>query len=410
MIYVDTTERDVQPDIFFPAPPTPTKERKYRKNQTAGDICVHFGLKDQKLPDETFRYGCRTSKGETTKQAFEAGQKFGIAAYRQNRSEAVYESNKKEPLGKPYVRGHLIPDPAMGFGVPSPPFEDGKLVIFPRDAIPEAEPVRQRYVKTHGNFAPGEMFTREYNWPEEAKGENFRFGVKQTSGNDQGGEGAKMALEPGREEDGSYPKTRFIQRTSEDYRSVVHPKLARTRNYQQGQLPVKPGHTFGIKSMSSEVTARSCILGYYGLNEQLPDQDLGRCIKPGRRNVTNEMRAFGTPSVRADIPALPVDKRSLADCQNYGDEVGSQALLNPQRFDSQGVADREFLLRRPKDEIQSLLENSGYKFSKEDFDEIWNTAVNLFEDSIPKASLDSFMFVYSDWINEHVKTSLKALG
>ena len=49
-----------------------------------------FGLKDQKLPDGTFRYGVRTSKGETTKQAFEAGQKFGIAAYRQMRNEAVY--------------------------------------------------------------------------------------------------------------------------------------------------------------------------------------------------------------------------------------------------------------------------------------------------------------------------------
>jgi len=218
-----------------------------------------------------------------------------------------------------------------------------------------------------------------------------------------------MALAMDRADDGSMPKTRFIQRTSEDYRSVVHPKIAKTKNYQQGKVPVQPGHTFGIKSMSSEVTARSCILGYYGLNEQLPDQDLGRCIKPGRRNVTAESRAFGIPSVRADIPALPVEKRSLADCQNYGDEVGSQALLNPQRFDSQGVPDREYLLRRPKEEIKSLLEAAGYKFSDEDFDAIWTNAVDLFQDSIPRASLDSIMFVYSDWINEHVKTSLKAL-
>lgn len=409
MIYLDTTERDVQPDIYFPAPPTPMKERKYRKNHTAGEINVHFGLKSQKLPDETFRYGIRSSKGESTKQAFEAGQKFGIAAYRQMRAEEVYESTKKEPLGKSYDRGHLIKMDPRGFGVPSPPVDDGKEVIFPRGVKPEEEHIRQRYIKTHGNFAPGEMFTREYNWPEEAKDEYFRFGVKQTSGGNYGGDGAKMALEPMRADDGGFPVTRFIQRTSEDYRSVVHPKIAKTKNYQQGKVPVPPGHVFGIKSMSSEVTARSCILGYYSLNEQLPDQDLGRCIKPGRRNVTAEARAFGVPSVRADIPALPVDKRSLADCQNYGDEVGAQALLNPQRFDSQGVPDREYLLRRPKDEIKSLLDAAGYKFSQEDFDHIWTTAVNLFEDSIPRASLDSFMFVYSDWINEHIKTSLKAL-
>jgi hypothetical protein len=400
---------DVQPDIYFPVPDTPTRERKFRKNHTAGEISVHFGLKDQKLPDTTFRYGVRSSKGETTKQAFEAGQKFGIAAYRQMRGEAVYESTKKEPLGKPYVRGHDAKVPAKGFGQPSAESQDGKEVVFPRGVVPETEFIRQRYVKTHGNFAPGEMFTREYNWPEEAKEPDFRFGVKQTSGGDQDGNGARMALQPFLEDDGSYPHTRFIQRTSEDYRNVVHPQLAKTKNYQQGKVPVPPGHVYGIKSMSSEVTARSCILGYYGLNEQLPDQDLGRCIKPGRRNVTAETRAFGTPSVRADIPALPQEKRSLADCQNYGDEVGAPALLNPQRFDSQGVPDREYLLRRPKEEIKSLLQAAGYKFSDEDFDEIWNTAVKLFEDNIPRASLDSFMFVYSDWINEHVKTSLKAL-
>merc|ERR1719359_2457058 len=101
------------------------------------------------------------------------------------------------------------------------------------------------------------------------------------------------------------------------------PAFATKTNLKQGpngpKVPL--GHAFGIKSTTSECTARSCILGYYSLNEQLPDQDLGRCMKPGRRNLTAEARAFGVPSVRADIPALPVDKRSLADCQNYGDEV-----------------------------------------------------------------------------------------
>lgn len=361
------------------------------------------------MPDETFRFGIKSSKGETTKQAFEAGQKFGIAAYRQMRNEAVYESNKKEPLGKTYIRGYDVRVPKKGFGLPSSETEDGKEVIFPRGVLPEKEAIRQRYVKTHGNFAPGEMFTREYNWPEEAKEEHFRFGVKQTSGDDRSGNGGRMALAWDLDDDGNYPKTRFIQRTSEDYRSVVHPKLARKRNYQQGKAPVSPNHVYGIKSMSSEVTARSCILGYYSLNEQLPDQDLGRCIKPGRRNVTAESRAFGTPSVRADIPALPIEKRSLADCQNYGDEVGAQALICPQRFLSQGVPDRDYLLRRPKEEIKSLFATAGYKFSEEDFDEIWDASVKLFEDDIPRASLDSFMFVYSDWINEHIKTELKAL-
>jgi hypothetical protein len=408
MIYLDTTERDVQPDIYFPAPPTPALERKYRKNQVAGEICVHFGLKDQKLPDDEFRYGVRTCKGETTEAALKAGQKFGIQAYKEGVAEQVYESNKREPLGKCFDRGHNVPLPPCGYGKKNGEPEDGKEAIFPRGVEPEPEHIRQRYVKTHGNFAPSEMFTRQYNWPDATMEKNFRFGVAANTGLGEG-VGVRMVLSTDKADDGSFPVTRFVQRTGEDYRHVVHPELGKKRNYQQQKPPMAPDHAYGIKSTSAEVTARTCILGYYSLNEQLPDQDLGRCIKPGRRNVTSESRAFGTPSVRADIPALPQERRSLADTQNYGDEVGSQVLLNPQRFDSQGVPDKEFLLRRPKDELRSLMENSGYTFSEADFDGIWNTAASLFEDGVELASLDSFMFVYSDRINETVKSHLNAL-
>merc|ERR1719355_282375 len=112
------------------------------------------------------------------------------------------------------------------------------------------------------------------------------------------------------------------------------------------------------RSITSDCTARSCILGYYALDEQLPDQDLGRCTKVGRRNMTKETRAFGVPSIRTDLEAPP-GRRSVADLTNYGDECGAAALLNPQRFDNKGVPGREFLLRRPKEELQGLVEASG---------------------------------------------------
>merc|ERR1719230_1964445 len=101
------------------------------------------------------------------------------------------------------------------------------------------------------------------------------------------------------------------------------------------------------------------------MHEQAPDKDLGICLTTGRRNVYHE-RSFGVPSVRSDIPAPAQERRSVADTLNYGDEVGAAALLHPQRFELQGVPDKEFLLRRSKEELQGIVIGAGYNFDEAD--------------------------------------------
>ena len=53
--------------------------------------------------------------------------------------------------------------------------------------------------------------------------------------------------------------------------------------------------------------------------------------------------------VRFDIPKP--NTRSMADTQNYGDEVGASSLISPQRFESMGIQDDEFLQRRTRDDV-----------------------------------------------------------
>merc|ERR1711976_94383 len=56
----DSSERDLQSEIYFPLPATPARERRFRRmSHGPGEIHVHHGLKDQKLPGEEFRYGMR---------------------------------------------------------------------------------------------------------------------------------------------------------------------------------------------------------------------------------------------------------------------------------------------------------------------------------------------------------------
>lgn len=470
----DSSERDVQPEIYFPAPPTPVKERRFRGiSHGPGEIHVHYGLKDQKLPGEDFRYGIRGCKGSSTEQAMKAGQMFGVAEYKNSVAERVYESNKQEPLGRPHIRGHNVKMLPEGHGNASGEPADAKMVIFPVDGQDEheeptallksgvkrgdtkldvdqsqfaigdaitigseqnvvvgfgsvvlkfpiknawppgtavwkvqhfaktAEGIRQQYKKSHNSFLPGERVERGYTLPDAAHADNFRFGKADTIGAE--GAGSKIALNWMAEDDGHYKQTKFVQKVAEDYRNVQHPKIMGKVHCKQGPTgpPMHPSHRYGISSSVSDYTARSCIMGYYSLGEQLPDQDLGLCTKPGRRNVTSERRAFGVPSVRTDVAAPPPGKKSIADMVSYGDECGAAALLTPQRFDSKGVPDAEFLVRRPKEELRQIVEAVQYDMC-EDFHDLFDRAADLFDDGMPLVSLDALLYLHQQGIDNQV--------
>lgn len=420
VVYEDSTGRNLQPDIHFPVPSTPNSQQKFRKDLNPGRIIVHHGLAGQKFPPKDFAYGHTTPGGDSVSQTFVAGQQFGVAEYLNSRGESIYESSKREPLGQSYVRGHKLPAPTQhpefeGFGKKCGPIQDGKEVIFPRGVLPETEAVHNTYVKTHGNFASGEMAVRNYEWPKAITGNpHFRFGIAEQTLPGRKGNGAKSALNMDLDDDGSQPRTRVVQRTSEDYRHVASDQLAVGKNMMQGKPPLPHDHAHGIKCIGSDASAGEVIRGYYARHEQMPDKDLGVCLTEGKRNlVEDEERSFGVPSVRTDLSAMgkapAVHRRSVADTMNYGDEVGASALLRPQRFELQGVPDTEFLHRRPKEELQGIVIGAGYKFEDVDFNGIYDKAASLFEDDLNLVSLDAFMYVYSGWINEHVRVTQKAL-
>jgi len=403
----DSAGKDLQSEIYFPAPATPTGERKYRRSQQPGEIYVHSGLKDQKLPGHEFSYGHRSVKGISTEDTMKAGMLLGVAAYKNSVTECVYESSKREPLGKPYIRGHPLKMLPEGYGNNSGFREDAKQVLFPTKQPQETKEAHTQYVKTHGSYAPCEAIHRDYNWPG-AITDNpyFRFGIKQCAPGNEG-VGARMAIDGDVDDDGNFKKSIMVQSVNEDYRHVQHPKFSHTKHQKQGPLgpPFPSDHRYGVKGSSEGGTAKACIRGFYSLPEQFPDQDLGRCLKMGRRNVTMEARAFGVPSVRSDIPQPHL--RSIANSTNYGDEVGTCALLNPQRFSSLGVADQDFLLRRPKDELRGLVEIACGAEAEACFDEVFQKARDLFQDSIDLVSLDAFLYVYSENINESVRQRLQ---
>mmetsp|Transcript_65204 Transcript_65204/g.171412 ORF Transcript_65204/g.171412 Transcript_65204/m.171412 type:complete len:221 (+) Transcript_65204:3-665(+) len=210
-------------------------------------------------------------------------------------------------------------------------------------------------------------------------------------------------------EDGTVKKTKIVIKVCEDFRNIRIPKVAKKANAMQGSEgpPPGPDHRYGIKSDMSSYTVGSCIKGYYSLEDQLPDQDLGRCCKPGRRNVTNETRAFGVPSVRSDIAAPPPRRRSIADSMSYGDEPSAAVILNPQRFADKGIPDSDFLIRRTKEDLAELVKNVPGQ--QVDFEALWEEALSLFDDDLPRVSLDAILFVQSRHIEQNVSKQLRSV-
>ncbi|KAF4675588.1 hypothetical protein FOL47_007539 [Perkinsus chesapeaki] len=440
-VFDDSAECDLQPDIYFPVPPTPAEQRKYRRDYEPGKMNVHWGMVglDHAVDPKRITHGIKSLKGENAERTMKAQERVGVAAYMDECAEQVYASTKREPLGKSYVRGHDLPPATKdssfkGFGY-KPPDSDytAKESIFPVDvAREETASVKDRYRFTHKNYQCGEVINRDYAWPDETRDPFFRFG-KMEKIQLAAGQGAKQALTWNAVDE----KTRIVGLRAEAAREVVNEPLGEAKNLMQGALPVPEGFVFGVKSgnvkanSTDNITAADCI-HYNALSEKeiLADPDLGKCMKRGKRNVTDESRQFGCPSIRHDIPKPTI--RSVADIQNYGDEVGCDSLLHPQRyvgssfsavlnsrviwFESMGVTDDQFLQRRSKEELRSIMKIVlPNTYAPDDaskdalFEELWPEATAVFGDNVGMASLDSFFYVFTKLvINPRVKQETTA--
>jgi len=143
---------------------------------------------------------------------------------------------------------------------------------------------------------------------------------------------------------------------------------------------------FGLPSQRNpEWGVHECI-GNYSPEEQLPDKDLGRSIRPGWRNIAPESRLFGVPSIRTDIPAPSF--KSVADHQNYGDEAGAATLLHPPRFSDQGVTQADFLEAHSKKELGDIFRSAGFNLTEEHLNDAFTRAATLDERGL--VSIQSF--------------------
>ena len=175
-------------------------------------------------------------------QNFRAGQQFGVAEYLNTRAESIYHSSKYEPLGKPHVRGHIMPPHLRedsksfaGFGKKIKRDDDAKGIIYPAFMV-ESEDAKEMYKKTHAEWEPGESASRKYKWPTKiTEDPHFRFGLADLSEVGLKIKGAKGAMNMEYNDGAAYPLTHIVDKTNEDFRYVATDQLGTTRNLLQAR-------------------------------------------------------------------------------------------------------------------------------------------------------------------------------
>ena len=119
-----------------PRPTTPDEIKKFRRStlHEPGRRVVHPGTADDAIPTMTF--GVKSVLGEPAADVMATYPRSELDQWRLERTEDVYASTRREPLGKSFVRGHHIPDKfnRTGFGQPgsvAPTSSIVKDLVFP---------------------------------------------------------------------------------------------------------------------------------------------------------------------------------------------------------------------------------------------------------------------------------------
>jgi EF-hand domain-containing family member B len=363
---------------FVQRPGTPEEIRKYRKsaNLAPGKRFQHHGiaddLKTMNLESKIFGEASELTR-VTAADLLNHSKASELEKLQQIKAEKVYRARAKEPLGRAQDRGMGLPEKfttgnqAFGIGTVSS-LEPAKDIIFPE--IKE-EDVRAEviYQKSHNNWPVGVQKSRGIDWERTGVDPtDVRFGKK---GDTIAFNGVSKNVEAVlKNKDAGGPS--YYKKNLDNY-SGMSDNLGQSKNLgqQSGARPLdyvygKPSAT-AIKAANNIPVwgADQVMKGMYTVEQQRPDIDLGKSITPGFRNIARETRAYGCPSIRTDLPKLA--RRSVADSQNYGDDVAAKDLVSPPAYSDLNIDPSTMVTPRSFDSLRSLFVKIGYEFPDDVF-------------------------------------------
>ena len=391
---------------FHIRPTTPPNVQKYRRTRIkAGERVVHYGSAEDvaraeaaraQLPPEMQAFGRAVPTqggGDDAHVAdvMRAGPTTQFEATKASLDEATYNRNRLEPLGKSYIRGHVLPaetrDPSFRFGAVPKGGGGGDLkgLLYPRTDYDD-DSKHEQMIKSHHAFYPGEQRRRDYGG---AYDPTRKFGTVSSAG--AGGPQSSRAVAEALKDDPKVAGTVVVSKRQVDAKAAMVDPIGRAK---RGVVQRPADFVFGVSTSGTMgTTAAQTLAGTYSLADQLPDTSLGRSTRPGWRNVTTETRAFGCPTIRRDIP-VPA-RRSVADGKNYGTDATAKSLLYPGEYSLQGVQDQEFMEGRDAEVVRDIFAGIGLSFTDGDFSQLWQRACVLARGA--QASVEHFRLAQNEF-------------
>lgn len=404
---------------FPDRPGTPPEIAKYRRsaNLEPGRRYQHYGiaddLKTMNLDSKVF--GDFSDPAQVTAADLINHKKpSNLERINLVKAEKVYKGITREPLGRGYDRGIVLPEKHTKGNVPfgcvgKSSLEPAKDIIFPQLTEDTTEGERL-YTKSHGTWGVGQQVNRNYKWYVDP--ESTRFGRKgDTIALNGVSKNIYDVLKGVPENEPSIVNTKRV----EDFRNTAD-MLGMSKNLGQGSGARPFEMVYGKPSASSRKAkgtwgAGEVIKGKYSIEEQMPDPDLGKSLTPGFRNISLEDRAYGCPSIRTDLPHASSTRRSLADSQNYGDDVPAQDLINPPAFSDLAIKPSAMSELRTKEKLQEVFRKIGFDVSDDIqvrdaiFDEASGgsslASINSYRTALNKYLIAKEMGEESLWRREH---------
>jgi len=293
-------------------------------------------------------------------------------------------------LGKTISRNYEWPQQAkqedFRFGVGTKDSESAKDVLYTPASLNTDEKAKELYIRSHGMYDAGEQRNRNYQWPFNPN--QHVFGKTEKLIADEG----KFCLQP-ETADEAFPKTTIVKKNVEDFRDYNRDHIGKPKNLAQVNPYVGSDFVYGYKPKDKEPwNVAKCITGEAVFKQVKEDDSLGRATRHGFKNTVlpgDHDRVFGVPTIRADIDKPKM--RSVADSNNYGDEPDAVGLLFPQRFAEFGVGKEDFEALRPKEDIRKLFANIGFAYKPGKFEGIFMRAQEICGTRLDQVSASAFI-------------------
>ena len=365
----------IRQDLYFaPSTKTPEEIKKYRDStrQRVGVKQLHPGIYDDDKFYEELTHGMKSKPSDHVPDCIKGANIDGNKFFMNQLAESHYASAKREPLGKSLLRNYEFPEEVkqedFRFGVPIKGKLNAKELIYNGCLLEEPDDVKKLYYKTHGITDPGEQSKRGFKFgfdPDEHK-----FGYFQEKELD----GVKKSLRSDFLYN-PYPQTKLVGKRLEDFRQATEDLLGQSKYY--GTLDKRfhdNEHAFGKESDYNKWNAGKCIHGdETTVSEKTmePDIDLGRDVhyrsklKNLQPSQRDLSRTYGVPTIRSDLPQKNL--KSFMDIKDYGDEPDVYELLYPHPENVNGVEDKDFEQLMTKEEIYDLIKRFDFQIPEDEF-------------------------------------------